>query len=126
MSDRTPARCPQCEAPLAVTALHCPRCDLTIAGQFARCRFCDLPPETLQFLETFVRCRGVIRQMEKELGVSYPTVRARLDDLLRTLGFERDEAAPGETVRSVLERVERGELTVEEAVGRIHLLKGGR
>jgi hypothetical protein len=125
MPDVAPVRCPQCEGPLEVATLHCPRCDLTVSGSFRRCRFCELAPEQLELLEVFVRCRGVIRQMEKELGVSYPTVRARVDDLLVALGFEGQEAK-GETIRSILERLERGELGPDEAAGRIRNLKGGR
>jgi hypothetical protein len=91
MPEQAPTRCPQCGGPLHVAALHCAQCDLTMSGEFARCRFCDLPPEYLAFLEVFVRCRGVIRQMERELALSYPTVRARMADLLTA------EASRGET-----------------------------
>jgi len=120
-----PSRCPQCDGPLQIAALHCPQCDLTLTGEFPRCRFCELSPEHREFLEVFVRCRGVIRQMEEELGISYPTVRSRMDDLLEALSFE-GPATPGgaESVRDVLQELDRGECSAEEAVARIRAMRG--
>lgn len=123
MSDQIPSRCPQCNGPLRTSQLHCPKCDLAIAGDFARCRFCELPAELMEFLEVFLRCRGVIRQMEAELGISYPTVRARVDKLLRALGLDA-ESHGKQSIRSLLERVEQGELSADEAVERIRAIRG--
>lgn len=87
-------------------------------------RFQRLAPEQIAFLSVFIKNRGVIREVEKELGLSYPTVRNRLDDLIRSLGFEVHEEAeptaetseePGHR-REVLERLARGELSADEAV----------
>jgi hypothetical protein len=120
-----PSRCPQCDGPLQVAALHCPHCDLTLTGEFARCRFCELSPEHREFLEAFIRCRGVIRQMEQELGISYPTVKSRMDDLLRGLRFD-GPGTPGvaDSIRDVLQELDRGECSAEEAVARIRALRG--
>jgi len=125
MADQAPTRCPQCGGPLQVAALHCPQCDLTMSGEFGRCRFCDIPPDQQAFLEVFVRCRGVIRQMEKALGISYPTVRARMDDLLRALGFAGDATGAGpQSVREVLAQLEQGQISAQDAIQRIRQAKG--
>jgi len=123
VSDQTPSRCPQCNGPLRTSELHCPKCDLAIAGDFPRCRFCELPADLMEFLEVFLRCRGVIRQMEAELGISYPTVRARVDKLLRALGLDA-ESYGKQSIRSVLDRVEQGELSADDAVERIRSIRG--
>ena len=81
--------CPVCDSPLAVAELQCRECGTTMRGEFApsRCPFCALPEEQLRFLELFLRCRGNMRDVERTLGLSYPTVRARLDALLTRLGY---------------------------------------
>ena len=125
MSELQPSRCPQCSGPLQVSELRCPQCDLAIAGRFPRCRFCDLPPEQLRFLEVFLACRGVIRQIEEALGISYPTVRARIDELLEALRF----GAPTQeqpTVRDVLGQLERGEISAEDAIAQVEQIRGKR
>ena len=118
MPDQAPSRCPQCNGPLHVLELHCPRCDLAVTGDFPRCRFCELPQEQSELLEVFLRCRGVIRHMEAELGLSYPTVRSRIDDLLKALHLD-EESQGQQSIRDVLRRLERGEITADEAVTRI-------
>jgi len=116
--------CPVCGDQLRVTRLACPTCHTAIEGNFTLGRFQILSPEQLAFLEIFIKNRGIIREVERELGVSYPTVRNRLDDLIRALGFEvREEAEPErETVdeaarrRTVLEQLSSGELNAEQAI----------
>ena len=83
-----PGRCPVCGEPLEVTRLHCRQCDTAIEGHFVMGRLSRLSAEQLAFVETFLRCEGTIKRVEKELGISYPTVRARLEDVIRTMGFE--------------------------------------
>jgi hypothetical protein len=80
-------RCPVCGDELAVTRLHCNTCQTQIEGRFQLGRFQRLTPEQLAFVEVFVKNRGIIKDVEVELGISYPTVRARLDDVLRAMGF---------------------------------------
>jgi hypothetical protein len=117
-------QCPVCGDELRVTRLACPSCQTAIEGNFSLGRLQRLSPDQLAFLEVFVRSRGVIREVEKELGVSYPTVRNRLDDLIHALGFEvREEPEvppevpePGPRRRDVLERLGRGELSAEQAI----------
>ena len=88
MTQPMPNKCPLCSGELEVTEIHCTQCDVQMHGQFALAPYRHLDAEQIRFLETFLRCRGVIRDMEAALGISYPTVRARLDALLVSLGFD--------------------------------------
>ncbi len=81
------ATCPVCDHRLEVTRLHCAECDTTIEGRFSVGRFGRLNRDQLGLLETFLRARGNLRDLERELGISYPTVRNRLEALLRALGL---------------------------------------
>src|SRR5947209_19425686 len=81
------ARCPVCEATRGVTELACDRCRTRIHGEFDACRFCRLPSEHLAFVETFLRCEGNLSRVEKELNLSYPTIRNRFSAALAALGF---------------------------------------
>jgi hypothetical protein len=114
-------RCPVCGEPLEVVRLHCRSCDTTVEGRFDAGRFAALGPEQLDFLETFLRARGNIREVERELGLSYPTVRGRLDSLLAALGLAAADGGDdgAQSRRSVLDALERGEITAEEAVRRL-------
>ena len=84
---RAPHRCCICGQKLTVTRLSCDECGTTMEGQFTGCRFCSLSPEEEMFLLTFLKNRGSIKDVERELGISYPTVRAALDNLLSSLGL---------------------------------------
>ena len=87
------ATCPVCSGELAVTRLRCGDCGTVIEGEFGVGRFARLTREQTLVLESFLRSRGNLRDMERELGISYPTVRARVEALIRALGFgPRDEA----------------------------------
>ena len=115
-------RCPSCHQPLQVTELTCSACDLRLQGHFERgCRFCALDPDQRQLLDIFLSCRGVIRDMEKALGVSYPTVRGRVDALLTALGYAptKAEAATKEEIavrrREIIDQLQAGDLTPEQA-----------
>ena len=81
-------RCPMCEAELMVTHLRCERCGTGLEGTFRLSKFDRLPREQLRFVEVFVKNRGVIRDVERELQISYPTVRSRLDEVIRALGYD--------------------------------------
>ncbi|WP_117237472.1 DUF2089 domain-containing protein [Thermus sediminis] len=115
-----PVRCPACEGPLSVKTLYCEACGTEVSGRFLPNEFALLPKEHLDFLRLFVKTRGNLKEVERILGVSYPTVRARLDALLKALGYEAEE---GEDRLQVLEALRRGEISVEEAVAR---LRGGK
>ncbi len=81
------ATCPICSGELAVTRLHCRSCGTTLEGDFNVGRFARLSRDQFALLESFLRSRGNLKEMERELGISYPTVRARVDALLRALGL---------------------------------------
>ena len=119
-------QCPICREALQVTRLYCPNCDTTLEGHFGLGRFDQLMPDQLTFIETFVRCEGKINRVGEEMGVSYPTVRSRLTDVIRALGYEvgDGEEEPADTVsddvrKSILEQLAQGKLTSEEAVKRL-------
>ena len=121
--------CPVCEGELHVTRLQCGTCGTAIEGQFTVGRFGRLGRDQLSLLESFLRARGNLRELERELGISYPTVRGRVEALVRTLGLDRAGAGAASPVdgepltaavdpaarRQILERLARRELTAEEA-----------
>ncbi|MBM3331060.1 DUF2089 domain-containing protein [candidate division WOR-3 bacterium] len=107
------SRCPVCESGMAVSELTCEACGTSVRGRFQVPDLCRLPDELYQFLLVFVKNRGVIRDVEKELGISYPTVRSRLDAVLAALGFGEQVGRSGSN--EVIEMLERGEITPEEA-----------
>lgn len=117
---RMPNTCPSCERMLMVTQLKCPRCGTTIDGEFNLSNLMRLSQEQQKFLLVFLKCRGSIKDIEKELGVSYPTVRNKLDDLLIALGFMESAGKINEEVvmrrKEVLDKIEKGEIKVAEAV----------
>jgi hypothetical protein len=86
-SYRPPRDCPVCSSRLDITQLGCPTCGTGLSGSFAPCEFCGLDGADLQMLRVFLASRGNMRDLERHLGVSYPTARARFDDLLRRLGL---------------------------------------
>jgi len=111
-------RCPSCGGALEVTRLNCTSCETVVAGRYQPCPFCRLSPESTQFLLTFVRCRGNVKEMERELGTSYWTVRRRLDDLIEELGVTAAPAQEEDVATAqlaVLEQVDRGEISAAEA-----------
>ncbi len=117
-------KCPVCGDTLHVTRLHCRNCDSALEGQFSLGRFYQLAPAQLAFVETFIRSEGKLTRLQDELGISYPTARARLTEVIRALGYEvQENAAPisSEERKEILERLATGELSSEEAV---ELLKG--
>jgi hypothetical protein len=119
------SKCPVCDGDLAVTRLHCDACDTTIEGRFANGSFVGLTPEQLDFVETFVRVEGKMNRMSEEMGISYPTLRNRLHEIIRALGYEpgKDESndeIPDEKRREILEQLDAGEISPEEAMRLLH------
>ena len=104
-------RCPVCAGTMVISELKCESCAVSIRGRFEVPALCRLPKELYEFLLVFVRNRGVIREVERELGISYPTVRARLDAVLAALGGP----APVADGSRVIEMLEKGEITAEDA-----------
>ena len=119
-------RCPACGGDLLVTRMSCTSCDTVIQGRYTGCTFCKLSPESLRFLESFVKNRGNVKEMERELRLPYSTVRGKLNDVIRELGFEvkpvEDEDTPARR-REVLDRLDRGEIKASEAAELLAQLK---
>jgi len=94
-----PRDCPVCSERLQVTRLGCPHCGTGLSGEFAPCEFCGIEAGDREMLRVFLSSRGNMRELERHLGVSYPTARARFDDLLRRLGYSpngSEDAPPAE------------------------------
>jgi hypothetical protein len=124
--------CPVCAGELAVTRLRCTSCGTTLEGEFSVGRFAQLSRDQMALLESFLRSRGNLRDIEREMGISYPTVRSRVEALVRALGFgPRDEETieagdeadrPAETREAILGRLARHEITAEDAALAIRAL----
>ena len=125
--------CPVCSNELAVTRLHCRSCGTTLEGDFSVGRFGRLNRDQLALLESFLRSRGNLREMERELGISYPTVRSRVEALVRALGFgpradaddldeTTSEPAPPRTREDILQALARHEMSADDAAAAIRAL----
>lgn len=121
---RPPASCPVCSTRLAVTRLSCPSCETELSGAFASCEFCVLSDDDRDVLRVFLASRGNMKELERHLGVSYPTARARFDGLLTKLGIERAPAPPSADRVELMEQVARGEIDIDEALKRLESTKG--
>ena len=113
-------KCPSCEGQLAVTRMSCTECDTVVVSRYQPCFFCKLPEDSLEFLGVFVKKRGNVKEMERELGESYWTIRNRINDLIVEIGFEVEsevsEATGGSLRRrDILSQLDRGEITAAEA-----------
>ncbi|MGE5122879.1 MAG: DUF2089 domain-containing protein [Acidobacteriaceae bacterium] len=116
-----PTRCPLCGGEVTVTRLYCQDCDTTIEGRFTGGPFSQLTKDQLSFVETFIRCEGKITRMEEELDLSYPTIRNRLHEVIRALGYEPGGEEPitglSDTERQrILEDLDQGLISAEEAM----------
>ncbi len=134
-------KCPNCGGELEVTRLSCKNCETVILARYQPCRFCRLKAESLEFATAFLRHRGNLKEMERELGRSYWVLRAQLNDVIREMGFEvrpgdEAEAAPRgadspeaqaadqlAARRAVLERLDRGEINAVQATGELMTLR---
>jgi hypothetical protein len=110
-SAQAPSRCPACGNRLRVQKLCCTQCAAEVQGDFQLCSICSLEPELRKLLELFLRARGNLKEVQRSIRVSYPTVRQRMEELFRRLEEERDPP----DVLGILGKVERGELSVDEA-----------
>ncbi len=115
--------CPVCGHSLYVSKLNCSNCYTTLEGQFISCKFCQLPNDQLEFIEVFIKCRGNIKDVEKELGISYPTVRGRLDGVIQALGYKIDgqdfQEERESSRKEILAALDRGEISSQEAANRL-------
>ena len=125
MRRQAPSNCPVCDASLRIARLECDACKTAIEGDFDRGRLGRLSREQLAFVEVFLECRGKIKDVEQRLGLSYPTVVSRLDQVVDAMG---GPSAPAEDARArriegVLEALSRAEITPAEAAERLKPLR---
>lgn len=116
---QAPGKCPVCSSDLEVVRLQCTSCGTAVEGHFELSKFNRLDPEQLAFLELFLRARGNIKEVERELGLSYPTVRARLDALLTVLGYPTEperKVELGKRRREILDALDAGQINAEDAL----------
>jgi hypothetical protein len=120
-----PQSCPSCSSPLVVTQLNCTVCGTGVVGKFELSPFFRLSPESLKFLEVFVRNRGNVKEMERETGESYWAIRRRLDEVITEMGMEAPKEDDLSTRRQdILARLSRGEINVQEATKLLSQIKG--
>ena len=117
MAKKLISKCPFCSGELLISKLSCSGCDTRIDSEIDIPAFFRLPEDLQGFVLTFLRCRGNIREVEKELGISYPTVCKRLDLVNELLGNKRPRVDRDE----VLRQLEQGEISAKEAA---EILKG--
>jgi hypothetical protein len=117
-------RCPVCGDDLRIVRLECPACASSIQGNFTLGRLARLTREQLQFVEVFIRCRGKIKDVEEELGVSYPTVVGRLNEVVQAMGFEvrQEDADLAARRQQILDELASGNVTAAEAANRLRSL----
>ena len=118
-SNAIPPRCPSCSGPLVIVKLACPACRTEVSGEFDVCPVCRLEGDTQRLFGLFMKARGNVKQVQRDLGVSYPTSRQRIEELFQTLG---QGPSPPDPV-SILRRVRTGEIDVVTAE---RLLRGQR
>ncbi|MEQ4205515.1 DUF2089 domain-containing protein [Actinopolymorpha sp. B17G11] len=111
-----PQSCPTCQQPLSVAGLRCEHCETEVRGHFRHCDFCSLDDAQRDLLRVFLAARGNTKELERHLGVSYPTARARLEDLLAALGITPRPPDRPTDRRQLLDAVARGELDVDVAL----------
>jgi hypothetical protein len=124
---RPPQDCPVCRHQLDVTQLGCPQCGTGLSGRFRSCEFCALDEADREVLQVFLTSRGNMKEVERHLGVSYPTARARFDDLLSRLDLTGDSGSRPPSAATeepdprlaALEALARGELSVDDARTRL-------
>jgi hypothetical protein len=115
---RVLCKCPICNGKLKAIKLKCNKCGTVIENDFEFSKFEYLGEDHLNFMEVFLKCRGNIKDVEKELGISYPTVRAKLDEVVTALGYTVFKK-PVLDNKEVLDMLEKGEISVEQAVNMI-------
>jgi hypothetical protein len=117
MANPVVAKCPICSEQLKVVRLECDSCGTRMEGSFSLGRFHALSPDQLDFLETFIRARGNFKDIERELGISYPTVRSRLDAMIRALGFPSQAEPDRESERrkEILRELAEGRIAADDA-----------
>ena len=124
---KLPKKCPACNTDLMVTRLTCPECGTEVTGNFPPDLFSRLAPNDFDFMVLFIKSKGNIKEMERELGISYWTIRSKLNELVSQLGLgSAEDEGPGDLTdrrQKVLEQLNAGLLTVQEAAAVLEKLK---
>jgi hypothetical protein len=118
MGYRVISKCPICSAKLKVAKLRCNKCGTVMENDFEFSKFEYLEEEQLNFMEVFLKCRGNIKDVEKELGISYPTVRSKLDEVISALGYTVVKKSVMGS-KEIIDMLEKGEISAEQAVNMI-------
>jgi hypothetical protein len=113
-------KCPVCTENLEVKKLQCSCCGTTIENTFKLPKLLYLEKEQLHFVEVFVKCRGNIKEVEKELNISYPTVRGKLEEVILALGYENKKKKEIINKKIVLDLLESGKISPEEAIKQLN------
>lgn len=113
------SRCPVCSNKLKAIRLRCNSCNTVIDNEFELSKFDYLTNEQLYFIETFIRCRGSIKEVEREMGISYPTVRAKLDEVIESLGYAAKETKVKQDSKDILNALDQGDISVDEAISKL-------
>lgn len=117
MLNKAPGSCPVCGKEMKVRRLECDHCHSALEGHFALCKFCRLSQDQIRFVEVFLRSRGNIKEVERAFGISYPTVRNRLDEVITALGYNVNQGQDeiSEKRKEILDALEKGEMDAQEA-----------
>lgn len=118
MSYKLISDCPVCGSTLKATRLSCNTCGTVIESDFELSRFELLNKEQLNFVEIFLKNRGSIKDVERDMGISYPTVRAKLNDVIKSLGYKVQEE-PSPDIADVISKLEKGDINIDEAIKNI-------
>ncbi|MFW5998775.1 MAG: DUF2089 domain-containing protein [Bacillota bacterium] len=118
MTEKHLSKCPVCGGELKITKMECPACGIGITGKFDLSKFSRLTSQQLKFVEVFIRSRGNIKEVEREMDISYPTVRNKLDEIIEALGYKIEDSPDDNSSakrKEILDMLENGEIGPEEA-----------
>lgn len=123
---RFPKKCPACQSDLVVSRLSCPQCGVEVTGSFPPDFFSRLSAKDFDFVVLFIKSKGNIKEMERELGISYWTIRSKLGEIVAQLGLEEGTSElpnPVERRQEILEQLNAGMISVQEAAALLEKLK---
>ena len=118
-----PAKCPVCSDRMKITKLKCDKCGTELNGEFSPCKFCELDEKYLNFIETFLMCKGSIKEVEKVMGISYPTVKNMLDSSLDALGLNAKKSKENSQREEILLELSNKKIDLDAAIEKLKELK---
>lgn len=123
---KIPGNCPACRSGLVITQLSCPNCGTQVQGKYQPDLFSRLEPNDFDFIVLFVKTRGNIKEMERELGISYWSIRSKLNEIVSHLGFDEERPVHDDLParrQAILEQLNQGTISVQEAAARLDELR---